>query len=88
MYYFLQFKSLREPVFMVGDKIEACDVRNNMLVCVASIGDTYGNKLLVHFDGWEDSYDYWCSYDSPHIRYVGWCQDNLQVLPSAFLQLI
>lgn len=54
-----QFQARTAP-FDVGDKIEAVDIKNNMLVCVASIADTYGDQLLVHFDGWEDCYDYWC----------------------------
>lgn len=67
--------------------MEASDVKNNMLVCVATVADTYGNKLLVHFDGWEDTYDYWCSYSSPHIHHVGWCQENLQVCYSPLYRL-
>lgn len=50
-----------------------------MLVCVATVADTYANKVLVHFDGWEDAYDYWCTYNSANIHYVGWCQEHLEV---------
>lgn len=75
-----QFLS-KKPAFKVRDKLEAADIKNkNTYVCVASVADTYGDKLLVHFDGWEDAYDYWCYYNSPHIHYVGWCQDNLKTL--------
>ena len=69
-----------KPAFLPGDKLEAADVKNNKLVCVASVSDTYADKILVHFDGWEDTYDYWCTYSSAHIHPIGWCQDNLQIL--------
>lgn len=41
-----------------------------------------GDKVLIHFDGWEDTYDYWCDITSPNIHHVNWCQDNgLQLSP-------
>lgn len=64
---FFQFKKLK-PAFLVGDRLEAADIKNNNLVCVASVSDIYADKILVHFDGWEDAYDYWCTYNSPHIH--------------------
>ncbi|KAK1172889.1 lethal(3)malignant brain tumor-like protein 3 [Acipenser oxyrinchus oxyrinchus] len=62
--------------FQVGMKLEAVDRKNPSLVCVASIADIVGNRFLVHFDNWDDTYDYWCNASSPHIHPVGWCQDN------------
>ncbi|KAK6491918.1 lethal(3)malignant brain tumor-like protein 3 isoform X1 [Huso huso] len=62
--------------FQVGMKLEAVDRKNPSLVCVASIADVVGNRFLVHFDNWDDTYDYWCNASSPHIHPVGWCQDN------------
>lgn len=59
-----------------GMKLEAVDKKNNCLTCVATVPDTLGDKLLVHFDGWEDIYDYWCDSTSPYIHPVGWCQTN------------
>ncbi|KAF6040192.1 L3MBTL4 [Bugula neritina] len=38
----------------------------------------YGDRILVHFDGWEDAYDYWCYYNSLYIHPVGWCQETLE----------
>ncbi|XP_067947509.1 lethal(3)malignant brain tumor-like protein 4 [Watersipora subatra] len=71
----------KKPAFEVGDKLEAVDIKNkNTYICVASVADTYGDKILVHFDGWEDNYDYWCYYNCPHIHHVGWCQENLKTL--------
>ncbi|KAK3522498.1 hypothetical protein QTP86_016147, partial [Hemibagrus guttatus] len=39
--------------FRVGMKLEAVDKKNLSLICVSSIRD-----LLVHLDGWDESYDY------------------------------
>ncbi|MBN3302679.1 LMBL4 protein, partial [Amia calva] len=60
----------------VGMKLEAVDRKNPYLVCVASIADIIDHRFLVHFDNWDDTYDYWCDASSPHIHPVGWCQDN------------
>lgn len=62
--------------FCVGMKLEAVDKANESLVCVASISDILDTWLLIHFDGWDDSYDYWTSMNSPYIRPVNWCRDH------------
>lgn len=66
--------------FRVGMKLEAVDRKNTVLTCVATVADTLGDKVLVHFDGWEDVYDYWCDVSSPYIHPVGWCQENAHTL--------
>ncbi|CAG5120603.1 unnamed protein product [Candidula unifasciata] len=68
--------------FRVGMKLEAVDKKNSSLVCVATVANTLGEKILVHFDGWEDTYDYWCDVTSPSVRPVGWCQSNGHSLSS------
>ncbi|KAM5305745.1 lethal(3)malignant brain tumor-like protein 1 isoform 8-T11 [Glossophaga mutica] len=60
--------------FQVGMKLEAVDRMNPSLVCVASVTDVVGSRFLVHFDNWDDTYDYWCDPSSPYIHPVGWCQ--------------
>ncbi|KAG9347797.1 hypothetical protein JZ751_003812, partial [Albula glossodonta] len=45
--------------FQVGMKLEAVDRKNPCLVCVATIADIVDNRFLVHFDNWDDTYDYW-----------------------------
>ncbi|XP_051043155.1 lethal(3)malignant brain tumor-like protein 1 isoform X3 [Phodopus roborovskii] len=60
--------------FEVGMKLEAVDRMNPSLVCVASVTDVVGGRFLVHFDNWDDTYDYWCDPSSPYIHPVGWCQ--------------
>ncbi|XP_036375276.1 lethal(3)malignant brain tumor-like protein 4 [Megalops cyprinoides] len=63
-------------LFRVGMKLEAVDRKNPCLVCVASVADVVDDRFLVHFDNWDDTYDYWCDASSPHIHPVGWCQEN------------
>ncbi|XP_062377047.1 lethal(3)malignant brain tumor-like protein 4 [Sardina pilchardus] len=62
--------------FQVGMKLEAVDRKNPCLVCVATVADVADNRFLVHFDNWDDTYDYWCDASSPYIHPVGWCQDH------------
>lgn len=62
--------------FKSGMKIEAVDRMNPDLICVATVTNVIGNYFLVHFDEWDDSYDYWCGDDCPYIRPVGWCREN------------
>ena len=57
-------------------KLEAVDRMNPDLICVATVTNVIGNHFLVHFDEWDDSYDYWCGDDCPYIRPVGWCREN------------
>jgi len=60
--------------------VEAIDKKNSSLICVASVVDTLGDKVLVHFDSWEDNYDYWCDMTSPLIHPIGYCEENDLVL--------
>ncbi|XP_034721892.1 lethal(3)malignant brain tumor-like protein 4, partial [Etheostoma cragini] len=57
-------------------KLEAVDRKNPGLVCVASVADVIDDDFLVHFDNWDDSYDYWCDSSSPYIHPVGWCEQQ------------
>ncbi|NXD62973.1 LMBL3 protein, partial [Eolophus roseicapillus] len=74
------FKTLSTPVtpsgFRLGMKLEAVDKKNPSLMCVATVTDMVDNRLLVHFDNWDESYDYWCEASSPYIRPVGYCQET------------
>ncbi|XP_051517036.1 lethal(3)malignant brain tumor-like protein 1 isoform X1 [Myxocyprinus asiaticus] len=62
--------------FEVGMKLEAVDRMNPSLICVATVTDKVGNRFLVHFDNWDDTYDYWCDARSPYIHPIGWCQER------------
>ena len=59
--------------FEVGMKLEAVDKRNPVLIRVATVADIRPSQLLIHFDGWSDSYDYWVDDDCPDIHPPGWC---------------
>ncbi|CAL8280143.1 unnamed protein product [Boreogadus saida] len=68
--------------FEVGMKLEAVDRMNPSLVCVATVTDVVDDRFLVHFDNWDDTYDYWCDASSPYIHPIGWCQErNLPLTP-------
>ncbi|XP_069576320.1 lethal(3)malignant brain tumor-like protein 4, partial [Brachyistius frenatus] len=62
--------------FRVRMKLEAVDRKNPGLVCVASVADVIDDHFLVHFDNWDDTYDYWCDSSSPYIHPVGWCEEQ------------
>lgn len=62
--------------YKVGMKIEADDLRNSGKVCVATIADILDNRLLILFDGWDDSYSYWIDINSPYIHPVNWHKKN------------
>ncbi|XP_022916154.1 lethal(3)malignant brain tumor-like protein 4 isoform X2 [Onthophagus taurus] len=62
--------------FRIGMKLEAVDRKNTALVCVATVTDMMDNRILVHFDSWDDIYDYWADPTSPYIHPIGWCDQN------------
>ncbi|XP_076647899.1 lethal (3) malignant brain tumor isoform X4 [Halictus rubicundus] len=62
--------------FRVGMKLEAVDRKHSSLVCVASIAGLMDSRILVHFDSWDEVYDYWADASSPYIHPVGWCHHN------------
>lgn len=62
--------------FTAGMKLEAVDKKNPGLVCVASVTAVMDDLILVHFDNWDDTYDYWCNSSSPYIHPVGWCEEQ------------
>uniref|UniRef100_A0A8D0GUH7 L3MBTL histone methyl-lysine binding protein 3 n=1 Tax=Sphenodon punctatus TaxID=8508 RepID=A0A8D0GUH7_SPHPU len=66
--------------FRVGMKLEAVDKKNPTFICVATVTDMVDNRFLVHFDNWDESYDYWCEAASPHIHPVGWCKEHRRTL--------
>ncbi|XP_077209269.1 lethal(3)malignant brain tumor-like protein 3 isoform X4 [Paroedura picta] len=66
--------------FRVGMKLEAVDKKNPTFICVATVADMVENRFLVHFDNWDESFDYWCEAASPHIHPVGWCKEHRRTL--------
>ncbi|XP_069052054.1 lethal(3)malignant brain tumor-like protein 3 isoform X2 [Lepisosteus oculatus] len=66
--------------FRIGMKLEAVDRKNPTFICVATVTDMVDSRFLVHFDNWDESYDYWCEATSPYIHPVGWCKENGKIL--------
>ncbi|KAJ8275095.1 hypothetical protein COCON_G00097200 [Conger conger] len=66
--------------FRIGMKLEAIDKKNPTFICVATVTDMVDSRFLVHFDNWDESYDYWCDATGPYIHPVGWCQENAKTL--------
>ncbi|XP_068610573.1 lethal(3)malignant brain tumor-like protein 2 [Brachionichthys hirsutus] len=60
--------------FSTNMKLEAVDLMEPRLVCVATVKRCVGRLLLIHFDGWDDEFDQWIDHQSPDIYPVGWCQ--------------
>ncbi|KAJ8406668.1 hypothetical protein AAFF_G00295840 [Aldrovandia affinis] len=60
--------------FVPRMKLEAVDLMEPRLICVATVRRCVGRLLLVHFDGWEPEFDQWVDCQSPDIYPVGWCE--------------
>ncbi|XP_060946137.1 MBT domain-containing protein 1-like isoform X2 [Limanda limanda] len=70
--------------FHPGMKLEAVDLMEPRLVCVATVTRIVHRLLRIHFDGWEDEYDQWVDCESPDLYPVGWCQlTGYQLQPPA-----
>lgn len=59
--------------FKEGYMLEAVDLMEPRLVCVATIAKAVGRLIKIHFNGWDESYDQWCDCESPELFPVGWC---------------
>ncbi|XP_069825037.1 lethal(3)malignant brain tumor-like protein 2 [Dendropsophus ebraccatus] len=60
--------------FKFGMKLEAVDLMEPRLICVATVVRVVQRLLRIHFDGWDDDYDQWADCESPDIYPVGWCE--------------
>ncbi|XP_043940873.1 MBT domain-containing protein 1 [Protopterus annectens] len=70
--------------FRRGMKLEAVDLMEPRLVCVATVTLIIHRLLRIHFDGWDDEYDQWVDCQSPDLYPVGWCQlTGYQLQPPA-----
>ena len=64
-------------LFRAGMSVEAKDRQNPSMICVAKIRSINPQgKLLIHFDGWSQQYDYWCEPSSLDIHPPMWCGKN------------
>uniref|UniRef100_A0A182MFV5 SAM domain-containing protein n=1 Tax=Anopheles culicifacies TaxID=139723 RepID=A0A182MFV5_9DIPT len=62
--------------FEIGMAIEADDLKKSGKVCVATVADKMGDRILIHFDGWDNRYDYWVNIHSNYIHAVYWHKEN------------
>ncbi|XP_061869021.1 lethal(3)malignant brain tumor-like protein 2 isoform X2 [Colius striatus] len=60
--------------FKAGMKVEAVDLVEPRLICVATVKRVVHRLLSIHFDGWDNEYDQWVDCESPDIYPVGWCE--------------
>ncbi|XP_067875523.1 lethal(3)malignant brain tumor-like protein 2 isoform X3 [Heterodontus francisci] len=60
--------------FEPGMKLEAVDLMEPHLICVATVSRVVNRLLRIHFDGWDDEYDQWVDCESPDVYPVGWCE--------------
>ncbi|XP_078461372.1 MBT domain-containing protein 1 isoform X1 [Lampetra planeri] len=67
-------KEIPNHGFRVGMKLEAVDLMEPRLICVATVVRIVNRLLRIHFDGWEDEYDQWVDCQSPDLFPVGWCE--------------
>lgn len=72
-FFFLGLQIVPDYGFKVGMHLEAADLMDPRLVCVATVARVVGRLLKIHFDGWEEEYDQWLDFESPDIYPVGWC---------------
>ncbi|KAG8182190.1 hypothetical protein JTE90_017141 [Oedothorax gibbosus] len=59
--------------FQEGSFLEAVDLMDPRLICVAQVTKVVGRLLRIHFVGWEEAFDQWCDCESPDLYPVGWC---------------
>ncbi|XP_015925152.1 MBT domain-containing protein 1 [Parasteatoda tepidariorum] len=60
--------------FIEGMYLEAVDLMEPRLICIASVTKVIGSLLRIHFEGWDVAYDQWCDCESPDLFPVGWCE--------------
>lgn len=49
-------------------KLEANNLKCSGKLCVASVKDVLGSRILVNFDGYDDNNDLWFDVSSPYIH--------------------
>jgi lethal(3)malignant brain tumor-like protein len=55
-------------------KLEAVDLMEPKLICVATVAAVCSRLILLRFDGWDEKYNQWVDCESCNIYPVGWCQ--------------
>lgn len=57
-------------------KLEAIDIKNTNNLCPATIEDVLDNRILIHIDGTDETYNYWTEITSPNIHPINWHKEN------------
>lgn len=60
--------------------LEAVDPRNQYVFSLVSIASLRGHRILLHFEGYSSSYDFWTYADSSLIFPCGFCNDTGRTL--------
>lgn len=66
--------------FKVGMHLEAEDLNDTGKICVATVADKLDERIRVHFDGWDDCYDFWVHVNSPYIHPCSWHEGRQQLI--------
>ncbi|XP_034127943.1 uncharacterized protein LOC117583613 isoform X3 [Drosophila guanche] len=70
----------RENRFRRGMHLEAEDLNDTGKICVATVADILDERIRVHFNGWDDCYDFWVHISSPYIHPCGWHAGRQQLI--------
>ena len=77
-----QFKCRSPNAFKVRMKVEAVDPLNPRYVRVATVVARKAFAVKLHFDNWDEKFDFWISDNSPDLHPVQWClQANINLEP-------
>jgi hypothetical protein len=60
--------------FRTGQRLEAVDMHNPLLVRVVSIVGVAGRRVRVNYDGWPEEFQVWLEDVSPELHPAGWAQ--------------
>ncbi|KAH8310942.1 hypothetical protein KR044_003517, partial [Drosophila immigrans] len=75
--------------FQVGMHLEAEDLNDTGKICVATVADILDERIRVHFDGWDDCYDFWVHVNSPYIHPCSWHEGRQQlIVPPDYQNLV
>ncbi|CAI6359714.1 unnamed protein product [Macrosiphum euphorbiae] len=66
--------------FKVGQRLEGIDPEHEALFCVMTVVEVVGYRIKLHFDGYQDIYDFWVNANCPDLFYPRWCEQNSRTL--------
>ncbi|XP_022170347.1 uncharacterized protein LOC111033751 [Myzus persicae] len=66
--------------FKVGQRLEGIDPEHEALFCVMTVVEVVGYRIKLHFDGYQDKYDFWVNANCPDLFFPRWCEQNSRTL--------